>query len=73
MLVAGGAGTLTMAVNGVPVLVAPLAAAVRAHVVRLPRARLRRGLNLVAFTIPPGGQALVDRIVFTPASEMQRA
>ena len=65
-LSAAGAGTLTMAVNGVPVLAAPLAAYVRAHFVRLPRARLRRGLNAIVFTMPPGGRALVDRIVFTP-------
>jgi hypothetical protein len=66
MLVAEGAGTLTMAVNGVPVLAAPLAYDDdKAHFARLPRARFRRGLNAVVFTIPPGGQALVDRIVFT--------
>jgi len=66
MLTAAGAGTLTMAVNGVPVLSAALAADVKTHFVRLPRARLRRGLNAIVFTIPPGGRALVDRIVFTP-------
>ena len=65
MLIAEGAGTLTMAVNGVPVLAAPLAAGVQAHFVSLPRARFRRGLNAILFTIPPGGHALVDRIVFT--------
>jgi len=65
-LMAAGAGTLTMAVNGVPVLVAPLGADVEAHVVRVPRGRLRRGLNVIVFTMPPGGRALVDRIVFTP-------
>ncbi len=65
VLSAAGAGTLTMAVNGVPVLEAPLTDEVRAHVVRLPRARLRRGLNAILLTIPPGGRALVDRIVFT--------
>jgi hypothetical protein len=65
MLSAAGAGTVTMAVNGVPVLVAPLTAGVQAHFVRLPRARLRRGLNAIVLTMPPGGGALVDRIVFT--------
>jgi hypothetical protein len=65
MVSAAGTGTLTLEVNGVPVLAAPLAADVQAHFVRLPRARLRRGLNAIVFTIPPGGHALVDRIVFT--------
>jgi hypothetical protein len=67
-LVAQGAGALTMAVNGVPVLAAPLTADAQTHTVRLPRARLRRGLNVIVFTIPPGGHALVDRIVFRAAS-----
>jgi hypothetical protein len=65
-LMAAGAGTLTMAVNGVPVLSAPLGDDVEAHVVRLPRARFQRGLNAIVFTITPEGRALVDRIVFTP-------
>ena len=68
LLSAAGDGTLTMAVNGVPVLEAPLAAEVQSHFVRLPRARLRRGLNTIVFTTLPGGRALVDRIVFTPAN-----
>lgn len=66
-LMAAGAGTLTMAVNGVPVLSAPLGDDVEARVVRLPRARFQRGLNAIVFTITPEGRALVDRIVFTPA------
>jgi hypothetical protein len=65
-LVAAGTGTLTMAVNGVPILAAPLADELRAHAVRLPRARLRRGLNAIALTVSPDGRALVDRIVFIP-------
>jgi hypothetical protein len=65
MLIAEGVGTLTMAVNGVPVLAAPLADHPEPHYADLPRARFRRGLNVIAFTIPPGGSALVDRIVFT--------
>ena len=67
MLSAAGDGTLTLAVNGVPVLAAPLSADLRPHVVRVPRARLRSGLNNFSFTMPPGGQALVDRITFAPA------
>ena len=63
---AAGAGTLTVAVNGVPVLAAPLTDEIQAHGVRLPRARLRAGMNIIVLTIPPGGRALVDRIVFTP-------
>jgi hypothetical protein len=63
---AAGAGPLTVTVNGAPVLAAPLTEDVRPHVVRLPRARFRRGLNAVVFTVGPGGRALVDRIVFTP-------
>jgi hypothetical protein len=66
-VVAAGAGTLAVAVNGVPVLIAPLADDLRSHRVRLPRARLRRGLNAVALTISPEGRALVDRLVFTPS------
>ena len=68
LLSAAGVGTLTMAVNGVPVLAVPLAEDVQSHFARLPRARFRRGLNAIVFTVPPGGRALVDRIVFTPAS-----
>jgi hypothetical protein len=63
---AAGEGTLTMAVNGVPVLEAPLTDDVRASFARLPRARLRSGLNAIVFTVSPGGRALVDRVVFTP-------
>ena len=66
MLSAAGVGTLTMAVNGVSVLAVPLAGDVQSHFVRLPRARFRRGLNAIVFTMPPGGRALVDRIVFRP-------
>jgi hypothetical protein len=62
---AEGAGTLVMALNGAPVLEAPLAG-LQAHPVRLPRARFRRGLNAIVFTVTPGGRALVDRLVFTP-------
>jgi hypothetical protein len=67
LLSAAGSGTLTMAVNGVPVLAAPLTDGIESHFVRLPRARFRRGLNAIVFTVPPGGRALVDRIVFRPA------
>jgi hypothetical protein len=67
VLVAEGTGTLTMAVNGVPVLSAPLGGSMPAHFVRLPRGRMRRGLNAIDITIAPGGRALVDRISFTPA------
>jgi hypothetical protein len=65
VLRAGGEGALTMAVNGVPVLEAALSPDVEARAVRLPRARLRRGLNVLSFTTPPGGRALVDRLEFT--------
>lgn len=68
VVVAEGAGTLGMAINGVAVLAAPLAS-MQAHSVRLPRARFRRGLNAIVFTVAPGGRALVDRIVFTRAPE----
>jgi hypothetical protein len=63
-LVASGTGTLTMTVNGVVVLETPLADG--EYFVRLPRARLRRGLNPIVLSVGPGGRALVDRIVFTP-------
>jgi hypothetical protein len=61
-LVASGTGTLTVTVNGVAVLAAPLADG--EHFVRLPRARLRRGMNAIVLTVNPGGRALVDRIEF---------
>jgi hypothetical protein len=63
-LVAEGEGALTMAVNGVAVLAAPLAAA-QPHSVRVHGARFRRGLNSIVIAAP-GARALVDRIVFTP-------
>ena len=47
-------------------LVAPLTPGLQAHFTRLALGRFRRGLNDLVFTAPPGGQALVDRIVFTP-------
>ena len=66
---AEGTGTLTMAVNGVPVLAAPLAGDSRPLFVHLPRARLRRGLNAVVFSTSPDGQAAIDRLVFAPARD----
>lgn len=60
---AAGAGTLTMAVNGVPVLESALTGDLRPFFVRVARARWRRGVNTVAFTAA-GGETLVDRIVF---------
>jgi len=63
-LVAEGEGTITMAVNGVPVLAAPLAGA-QPHSVRVAGARFRRGLNSIVIGAP-GARALVDRLVFTP-------
>jgi hypothetical protein len=63
-LVAEGEGTVTMAVNGVPVLMAPLAAA-QPPSVRVPGARFRRGLNSIVLAAP-GARVLVDRIVFSP-------
>ena len=64
-VVASGHGSLTLTVNGAPVLEAALADG-SPLAVRLPRARFRRGLNSVGLAVSPGGRALVDRIVFRP-------
>jgi hypothetical protein len=64
-VVASGHGSLTLTVNGAPVLEAALADGSPLPV-RLPRARFRRGLNSVGLAVSPGGRALVDRIVFRP-------
>lgn len=63
-LVGEGAGTVTMAVNGVPVLEAPLASG-QMRSIRVAGARFRSGLNSLALEAG-GGPALVDRIVFRP-------
>ena len=66
---AAGTGTLTMAVNGVPVLQGALTGDLRPLAVRIPRARLRRGLNTLTLSTSPGGEALVDRLAFRAAED----
>jgi hypothetical protein len=61
---AAGTGTLTVAVNGVPVLAAPLDASLAPRRVRVPAGRLRSGLNRVTLSVDAGARALVDRITF---------
>ena len=62
-VVAAGSGTLTVAVNGVPVLQAALDDALAPRRARVPRARFRGGLEAITLAVTPGGRALVDRIV----------
>jgi hypothetical protein len=62
-VVAAGAGTLTVSVNGVAVMRTALDGGLvprRAHV---PRARFQGGLDTVTLSVDPGGRALVDRVV----------
>jgi hypothetical protein len=61
---AAGAGTLAMDVNGVRVAELPLTADLAPLRVRVEGGRWRRELNEIALAVSPGGQALVDRIVF---------
>jgi hypothetical protein len=63
-VVASGAGTLTVSVNGVAVLAAPLDDVARERLVRVPAGRLRAGLNALTLSVDAGGRALVDRLAF---------
>ncbi|MBI3932565.1 MAG: hypothetical protein HY317_04060 [Acidobacteria bacterium] len=59
---AAGDGTLSLAVNGVPVAALPLAPAFADLRVAVPRERWRRELNEIALAV--AGEAWVDRVVF---------
>jgi hypothetical protein len=65
-VVAFGEGTMTVAVNGVPVLQAPLGES-QSHSVRVAGARFRRGLNSIVLAAP-GARVLVDGLVFAPVT-----
>ncbi len=63
-----GTGTLTVALNGRPVAEGALGPAFADVGVRLARRRWRQGFNEVTLAVSPGGQALVDRLLFSPAA-----
>jgi hypothetical protein len=62
-VVAAGAGTLTVSVNGVAVMRAALDGGLSPRRALVPRARFHGGLDTVTLSVGPGGRALVDRVV----------